>query len=837
MLTLISCESPQKTQSQRDVDFNFDWKFTLVEDSSSTLESSASFDDENWNDVRLPHDWSVEFSFDPVKGEGCTGYLPGGTGWYRKTFDKSVGAEELAYIYFDGVYNNSEVWINGKKLGSHPYGYTPFYYEISSYLNGNGKDNVIAVKVDRTRYADSRWYTGSGIYRNVKLITTNKLHVPIWGTFLKTPEVSAESASLTLDVKVKNAFSESADFELLTEIYNPSGTKVADKKDTYTVDGREQGAFVQEMKVQTPALWDTENPNMYKAITSVVSNGKVVDKYETPFGIRSIRFDKDEGFFLNEKNMKIKGVCLHHDAGIVGAAVPDGVWRRRFEVLKEGGCNAIRISHNPGSESFLQLCDEMGILVQDEFFDEWDNPKDKRLNKWETKVDYVTRGYVEHFQEWAERDLKTTIMAHANHPSIIQWSIGNEIEWTYPRYSNATGFFNMDWKGNYFWSQPPIAPDQIKKRYEESEEGDYVLAETAQKLADWTREMDVTRPVIANCILPSASHVTGYADALDIVGYSYRRVLYDYGHKYYPDKVIMGTENLGQWHEWKAIEERPFISGTFLWTGIDYMGESNGSWPKKGTASGLIDLAGFPKGSYHMLKTLWNDDPHIHIATQNIERSINKIDEKTGLLVARDPDRWEETLWVWQNVNNHWNYESGAMISVELYSNCEEIELFLNDKSLGKRSLSEFKDHIYKWAVPYAAGELKAKGTIGGKEVEETLISASAPASIKLTIDKTELTADGYDVAHIIAQLVDEKGNPIKHMDKKLTFSIDGDVKLLGVDNGSITNVQDFQSNELVTSQGRSLMIIQSNLDASSVKITATSEGIESAEVALNVIK
>ncbi|MGS0523886.1 glycoside hydrolase family 2 TIM barrel-domain containing protein [Zobellia nedashkovskayae] len=288
--------------------------------------------------------------------------------------------------------------------------------------------------------------------------------------------------------------------------------------------------------------------------------------------------------------MKIKGVCLHHDGGMVGAAVPDDVWRRRLTKLKKAGCNAIRISHNPGSEAFLNLCDEMGFLVQDEFFDEWDNPKDKRKNMNEQSVDYVTRGYTEHFQEWAEKDLKNTILAHRNHPSIIQWSIGNEIEWTYPRNTDATGFFNnMGWQGNYFFSEPPFTPEQIKEQLKTLPKEKYDIGKTAQKLAKWTKELDTTRYVTANCILPSASHLSGYTDALDVVGYSYRRVIYDYGHKNYPNEVIMGTENLPQWHEWKAVMERPFISGLFLWTGIDYMGESNGGWPKKGTNSGLLN--------------------------------------------------------------------------------------------------------------------------------------------------------------------------------------------------------------------------------------------------------
>ncbi|TRX59970.1 glycoside hydrolase family 2 protein [Fulvivirga sp. M361] len=833
-VSLFYTSKSEKVSVEREVDFNFDWKFSLADDSASVKESSAGFNDAGWRTLHLPHDWSVEHSFDSVNGDGATAYLPGGTGWYRKRFDQDP--DKNTYVVFDGVYNNSEVWINGTRLGVHPYGYSPFYFDITSYLNIDGKNNVLAVKVDRTRYIDSRWYPGSGIYRNVKLITTDKLHIPVWGTFITTPEVSEEQAVVVLDVTVQNNYSTGQDFDIRTEIYGPQKELVSSETNAFSLSKNSKNTYRQTFEVASPQRWDVADPKMYKAVTSVLSNSEVIDEYETSFGIRTIRFDRDKGFFLNGKNMKIKGVCLHHDGGLVGVAVPKGVWRRRLQKLKEGGCNAIRISHNPGSEEFLDLCDEMGFLVQDEFFDEWDYPKDKRLNSQERHSDYVSRGYSEHFQEHAESDLKNSMLAHRNHPSIFQWSIGNEIEWTYhPRYRNITGYFNMNWQGNYFWELPPISPEQIKKRYKESAAQEYELATTARKLSSWVREMDTTRYVTANCILPSASHITGYADALDVVGYSYRRILYDYGYQNYPDKPIMGTENLGQWHEWKSVMERDFISGIFIWTGIEYMGEAHGQWPEKATASGLLDLGGFEKGSYHMMKTLWVDEPHIHMATQTVERSINKIDPETGLLVARDPEEWETALWNWQEVNSHWNYSKGEIISVELYSNCEEIELFLNNKSLGTRKLAEFEDRIYKWGVPFVPGNLVAKGKFKGDPVSASLVSAGAPAAIELTLDKASLKADGYDVAHVVAQLVDDDGHPVKSKEREIAFKVRGDVKVLGVDNGSSKNVQDYQSDRIVTSQGRSLLIVQSGRKTGEAVIEATSADIKSNEVTLIV--
>ncbi len=817
--------------SSGEVDFNFGWEFSL----SNDPDGGKPQNNRDWKAVNLPHDWSTEASFDSINGEGATGYLPGGLGWYRKRFPLSLKADQTIYLYFDGVYNNTEVWLNGTKLGFHPYGYSPFYYDITDHLRKDSQNNILEVKVDRTRYVDSRWYPGSGIYRNVKLITKNSLHIPVWGTYITTPEVSQKQARVSFQVTVKNNYPEAQRFELLTELYDPKGKKVGQHTGRFPIQNHEQQPFSGQITVENPVQWDTDNPNLYRLVTSIIKNDTEIDRQEIPVGIRTIQFDPEKGFFLNGKNMLIKGVCLHHDGGLTGAAVPDGVWRRRLKKLKEAGCNAIRTAHNPSSESFLDLCDEMGFLVQEEFFDEWDNPKDKRLNQNEQSVDYVTRGYTEYFQEWAERDLKNTMRRDRNHPSIIQWSIGNEIEWTYPRYAHATGFFNMGWQGNYFFSPPPISPEQIKKRYEESPEGSYVLAKTAQKLADWTREMDKTRPVIANCILPSASHVTGYTDALDIVGYSYRRVLYDYGHKLYPDKAIMGTENLGQWHEWKSVIERPFISGLFLWTGIDYMGEANKQWPKKGTSSGLLDMAGFEKPSYHMMKTLWQTQPHVYMTTQRLKDSPYKIEESTGKVVEKNPGAWKEALWGWHPVNEHWNYSSQELMAVEVYSNCEKIELFLNGVSQGIRQLEDFDDRIYKWAVPFKPGKLEAKGIYQGKIVSTILMTASEPASISLNADKKSLTADGYDVSHIVAQIKDEAGVPVKTHNREIIFSVDGEARILGVDNGAPDNIQDYQSNKILTDKGRALLIVQSKRTPSTVTIKAHVKGLNGDSVSISI--
>lgn len=803
--------------------FNKDWKFSLASHDDAI---KTDIDDSDWRLVDVPHDWSVEFPFDSINGEGCTGYLPGGIGWYRKHFTVNIDANKEVYVLFDGVYNNSEYWLNGVKIGEHPYGYSPFYFKLTPYLNGNGEENVLTVKVDRSRYADSRWYSGSGIYRNVELITVDKLHTGIWGTFITTPHVSKEKADIELLLTVNNNYSEPKNFQVINRILTKNGKTVKEfTSEEITIQPGDSN-FTFNTTISNPELWDLNNPHLYQLITEIQANEELIDSYNTTFGVRSIHFDAETGFYLNDKNYKIKGVCLHHDGGLVGAAVPKDVWQRRLAILKEGGCNAVRISHNPASSEFLDLCDEMGILVQDEFFDEWDYPKDKRLNQWEQHDDYISRGYADIFQEWAYTDLRNTMLSHRNHPSIFQWSIGNEIEWTYPRNRKATGFFdNMNWDGNYFWSPSPYSPAKINEEYNKAEALEYNIETTAQKLADWTRSIDTTRPVIANCILPSASFETGYADALDIVGFSYRRVIYDYARENYPDKIIMGTESLPQWHEWKAIEERPFVSGTFLWTGIDYIGEANGQWPKKGIASGLLDLAGFKKAAFFMYQTLWTETPVMYISSQDTEKS--RYIAENGNVKERAEGAWKNALWEWSETNEHWNYTEGEKVIVEVISNAEEVELFLNDKSLGLKKLSDFPDRIYKWAVPYTAGTLKAIGTTDNNSFSAEITSASEPVGVSVEIDKQVLNVNYNDAAHIVVQLIDANGNPVKHTEREITFSFNEAVKNLGVDNGNIRSTQDFQNNVVKTSNGRALCIVQGKEAGTSAEIVIGGQGLK----------
>ncbi|QCX40320.1 glycoside hydrolase family 2 protein [Aureibaculum algae] len=818
-------------QVEREQDFNFDWKFSLDQKGDAF---SRGLNDSKWRDVNLPHDWSVEFPFEE-KLEGATGYLPGGLGWYRKQFSINLEENQSAFILFDGVYNNSEVWLNGKKLGANPYGYSPFYFDITPFLTKDGKNNLIAVKVDHTRYADSRWYTGSGIYRNVKLITVNKTHIPIWGTYVTTPKVTTNEATVQIQTTIKNTAKRKTKIILQSVILDANGKEIAKKEDKVTVKGNGQEVFKQNIQIASPKLWDTENPNMYNVVSTLKINDELIDQYATPFGIRTLRFTAKEGFFLNDKFTLVKGVCLHHDGGLVGAAVPKGVWKRRLMQLKEAGVNAIRTSHNPFSKEFLDLCDTMGFLVQDEIFDELDYPKDKRLNYHDRIVDSITRGYTNHFQKWGESDLKRTILRDRNHPSIFQWSIGNEIEWTYLHYRYITGLWpdpNDPQKTEGFWGGLPIySPEELKQRYNSWDKKEHILAETAKRLNGWIKSLDTTRPTIANLIIPQVSLVSGYADAIDIAGFSYRNSIIPWAQKHFPNKQVTITECPGGWDDWKQVLENPGVFSIFMWTGIDYMGESNEKWPIKGGWGEILDLAGFKLQGYNYFKSIWVDEPHISLGTLPLEKSSFLADKLSGQAIPKDKNSYK-----WRNTNTHWNYKDGDSILVEVASNLATVELFLNDKTLGSRSMSECPDRIFRWVVPYEKGVLTAKAGFAKQKIIANLSTTSEPIGLQITTDKTELTSDGYDVAHIVAQLVDKDGNLVKTSNAKVTFDVKGSVRILGVDNGAGDNIQNFQSNELMTSKGRCLLIVQSKRDVvGKAEIKATTENFSSAVIQLDV--
>jgi len=807
-------------------DFNFGWQFQRGEKPN---------DEADWEEVRLPHDWSILAGYQQDGTAASTGFVPGGIGFYRKEF--TIPASEQAKVVrveFDGVFCNSKVWINDHLLGFRPNGYSSFSYDLTEHLNYGGTPNRIVVEVDHSAYADTRWYTGSGIYRNVRLVTTSAVHIPQWGIRVATPEVSAAEATVVVRSEVQNI---SAGTEVRINILDPAGKNVASQTVPAPVHsaGSVNTSAPTEIrfKIPDPKRWDTQNAHLYTAQTIVLLDGKAVDEVSTTFGIRSIEFDADRGFLLNDEPVKLKGVNLHHDAGALGAAVTKHVWEYRLQKLKAIGVNAIRMSHNPHSSELMDACDEMGMLVMDEFFDEWHRPKDKSLvylgdNKAKGAI---AAGYSDFFMEWAERDLKDLIRRDFNHPSVIMWSIGNEIEWTFPKYSAAYNEVNPGIKG--YGETPNFDPAAIQPVVDRLLGPNDSLAIVAKMLSDWVKEEDTTRPTVCGSVRPSISMVTGYGTAVDILGMNYRQWSYDAAHAAYPDVKLLGSENWGDYSEWKAVKDRDFVAGMFAWTGFAYMGEG-GPWPRKGLNISFFDYAGFKTPRGHFYECLWTEEPKTYLVTTPAESSEFSYDVATGwsfTMQKTPPPVWKELRrWEWYNVNEHWKYPANEPIIVQAYTNCDEAELLLNGKSLGRKSRADFSDdNILKWLVPFAAGDLVLKGYRNGVEVSQTGLSTTGkPAQIVLTSDKALLKADRYDLAHVTVEVKDSKGNVIRDVTEKVTFEVSGQGELLAVDNGWERNVEDHYQNKVTIHNGRALAIIRASALPGEVTISATVAGLKS---------
>jgi beta-galactosidase len=797
-------------QDYRNVaDFDNDWRFHLGDIPGA---ETTNVSDADWRKLNLPHDWSIEGNFskdNPATPDG--GALPGGIGWYRKTF--TIPAElknKLVYIDFDGVYQKSDVWINGHHLGFRPNGYISFRYELTPYLNFGG-ENTIAVKVDNSVQPNSRWYSGSGIYRNVWLVTTDKAAIDHWGTYITTPEIYKNSATINITTKITTS-EELGKFHsiigLKTTVYDTKGREVGS---IFSSNGEKRGSDIslskdspaivtQKIIVQKPHLWSTNDPYLYKAVTTVyllgLDNAKtMVDNYTTMFGIRYFNFDADKGFSLNGKPMKILGVCDHHDLGSLGAAVNTRALERQLQILKDMGCNAIRTSHNPPAPELLDLCDKMGFLVMDEAFDCWE---------WE-KVKY---DYHLYFKEWHKRDLEDQILRDRNHPSVIIWSIGNEI----PQQSDTSAL--------------RLAPE----------------------LAGIVRSLDNTRPITTANDRPDTSNKIIKSGAIDLIGYNYHEYTYASFHDRYPGKKFIATETTscfekrgeydqpsdsirvwrGSWekdfhgydpksmisaydnnrpswgstHEatWKIMKKYDFLSGMFIWTGFDYLGEPTPfSWPSRSSYFGIIDLAGFPKDAYYMYQSEWTDKPVLHIFP-------------------------------------HWNWEPGKMIDVwAYYNNADEVELYLNGKSLGIKKKTGDDLHVM-WRVKYEPGTLKAISRKDGKEVLTREIHTSgAPAKIELVADRNVINADGKDLSFITVKILDKDGKIVPTANNLVNFKIDGEAFIAGVDNGDEVSHDPFKANYRKAFNGLALAIVQAKEKKGEVTFTATAEGMQAASVVLTL--
>jgi beta-galactosidase len=777
-------------QGRQTIDFDKGWRFNLGDVPHAENPATS---DAKWRLLSLPHDWSVEGKFskdNPATPEG--GALPGGIGWYRKTFTVPASSKgKLVYIDFDGVYQKSDVWVNGHHLGFRPNGYISFRYNLTPYLNF-GSNNVIAVKVDNSVQPNSRWYSGSGIYRNVWLVTTNKVAINHWGTYVTTTDVSEASAKINLKVQVKNA-SVSSSVTVKTTLYDAAGKVIAAGGAIPSKEQLKDTLFetAATLTVKNPQLWSVDKPYLYKAVTQVLSGKTVIDEYTTPVGIRYFDFDVDKGFSLNGKPMKILGVCDHHDLGSLGAAINTRALERQLQILKAMGCNGIRTSHSPPAPELLDLCDKMGFIVMDEAFDTWEWAK--------AKYDYHL-----FFKEWHKRDLEDQILRDRNHPSVMIWSIGNEI----------------------------------------GQQSDTSALRIAPQLTAIVHSLDKTRPITSANNNPDKNNKIIASGAIDLVGYNYHEGEYAGFHDRYPGKKFIATETTsgletrgyyempsdsirvwperwdkpfvregnnvsaydnvrppwGSTHEmtWKVMKKYDFLSGMFIWTGFDYLGEPTPySWPSRSSYFGIVDLAGFPKDVYYMYQSEWTNKDVLHIFP-------------------------------------HWNWKPGKMIDIwAYYNNADEVELFLNDKSLGIKKKTGDDLHIM-WRVKYEPGTLKAVSRKNGKVVLTRLIhTAGEPAKIELSADRKLIKAGGKDMSFITVRILDKDGNVVPDADNLVNFKINGEAFIASVDNGDPVSHDSFKVSYRKAFHGLALAIVQTKEKAGSITFTATSKGLQNASINL----
>jgi beta-galactosidase len=776
--------------------WDFDWRFAKTDVANAMM---PGLNDRDWRVVQVPHDWSIEGPFSNQYGSG-NGYAPGGIAWYRKHFTADSSFQgKLVVVEFDGVYDNSQVYCNGFVVGGRPYGYSSFECDITPYVKFNDADNVLAVRVDHSKYADSRWYTGSGIYRNVRLRVTDKLRIAPHGVYITTPQASDAAATVKVETTVRNNTGQRQTFTLGSTVIDnraPDGAPAGNASLQISLDDGAEQTFTQEIKVDRPQLWSTDSPTLYSLRTSVSGDGRM-DSVTTHFGIRTFNFDPDKGFSLNGKPMKLKGVCIHHDAGALGAAVPEKVLERRLKLLMELGVNAIRTSHNPPAPELLDLCDRLGLLVKDEAFDEFTPGKNKWVAGW--NAGEASRwGYADVFNTWAITDISDMVRRDRNHPSIIIWSIGNEVD-----YANDP-FTHPSLEGRYRPGNPP------------AEE----LVRLGKPLVEAVKKLDPTRPVSAALATVPMSNAVGYADILDIVGYNYQEQLYAADHAKYPKRVIFGSENNHSYANWVAVRDNPYISGQFLWTGIDYLGEAR-AWPMRGNAAGLLETTGFKKPLAYFRQSLWSDKPMVYLASS----------------AAQPPGRRGGRGGRGGRLEESWNRAAGGNATVVCYTNCQQVQLLLNDKPIGTKQLSDAVDGAITWTVPFEAGRLKAIGLNNGAPAAEFVLATAGPAAkIALKPDRAQLSADGKDVAHLEFQITDADGVRVPDAQNELTFQIDGPVTLLGIDNGQMTGSEDYRSLQHNAANGRGLAILQTTRGGKgTVTITVTSPGLETAKAELRI--
>ncbi len=786
---LVSTANAQPKPGRDITNFDKAWRF-IKQDAPGA--DQPTFDDSQWQVLDVPHDWSIEGPYDQANPTGSGGgYLPAGIGWYRKSFTMpAADAKRKVSIEFDGVMCNSEVWINGFYLGKRPYGYVSFAYDMTGHLNFGGKPNIIAVKVDDSNQPSSRYYTGAGIYRHVRLVSTGAVHFEHWGVYIKPLQVSAQKSTIHIEAKVANQSAAAGTYTLQTSINDPSGKTVKTFDSKQAIAAGQTANYTQDIPVTNPQLWGTQNPAMYTAVTKVVSGTAVTDEVKTPVGIRDAHFEAATGFWLNGKNIKLYGVCLHHDGGAVGAAVPLGVWQSRFEKLKDIGVNAIRTSHNETAPEFLDLCDRMGMLVMDETFDTWAATKPPAL-----------KGYNLYFTDWWDKDTRDQVLRDRNHPSVVIYSIGNEI---HDNLKDSSGF----------------------KKYKMQQ--------------DLIHQLDPGRPVTMALLQPNlASQVykTGFAERMDIVGQNYRENELVAYHNEHPERIVIGTENTHVLNQWLALRDNAFMSGQFLWTGIDYLGED--IWPSRGATFGLLDRTGGMHTNGLQRAAWWSTKPVVYMqrSSPTAPRPARNRPNAgaapaggatpTGAAALDGPTAAAArggieyvSDWTPADLNTY------TEARIQVFSNADETELFLNGKSLGTKYKSKLDSPLF-WRVPYEKGTLKAVSRNKGVTVATNeLKSAGEPAKILLTVDRPALSNKWDDVAYVTASIVDANGVVCPNVDKTIQFSISGSGVIAAVDNADRNNHEPYQAKQRTTYKGVCIAIVKAKAASGKITIMASAPGL-----------
>ncbi len=771
------------------VDMDFGWRFNRGDSGSAMI---PELDETNWRQLDVPHDWSSEGPFGPEYSSG-NGFAPAGVGWYRKHFTLAPSLQDKRVaIEFDGVYDHAEVWINGHFVGGRPYGYSSFECVLTPLLKSGAGDNVLAVRVDHSRYADSRWYTGSGIYRHVRLCFTDQLRIGHWGVFVTTPKVTANAAVVRVETTIENTSGSPRQFALQSDVLGANGLTVGSVTTDATIaDGTNQTP-VQQIEVARPQLWSPDAPVLYTLRSRVLAGTNLVDETTTPFGIRTFRFDADQGFSLNGTSIKLKGVCIHHDAGTLGAAVPERVWERRLRTLKEVGVNAIRTSHNPPAPELLDLCDRLGLLVKDEAFDEFTPAKNKWVTGWNSKLP-SRFGYAESFEKWSVTDVQDMVRRDRNHPCVILWSVGNEVDYANDPFSHPV-------LGAAYRPEHPAAQNLIA---------------CARPLVEAVKKLDPTRPVTAALANVAMSDAVGFGEMLDIVGYNYQEARYPGDHAKFPKRILFGSENSHQFSAWTVVRDNDYVAGQFLWTGIDYLGEA-GQWPNRANGAGLLDLCGFKKPNAWFRQSLWSRRPMVYLCASAAGGGEGR---------RRRGGRAEE----------HWNWPSNSTVTVRCYTTCPEVVLTLNGRPIGTKRLADAAEGALVWQLPFEPGVLKAvaRGN-GSAECEFSLQTAGPAHRIELRPDVTQLRADGRDICHLEFRIVDAQGVRVPDATEDVTFSVDGPADLIGIENGDLNSPATGKQSSRNAYHGRGLAFIQSKFVAGGITVQATSPGLASASVVLS---